>query len=72
MKLGLHVIEYPSGRFGFAGEVPARLAYVMNDGSPVSEEMYNNIRSFGIGLFGNRVKTLSFETREEAEIAAGL
>lgn len=35
MSYGLHIIQYPSGMFGFVGSVPYDLAYTAKDGQPV-------------------------------------
>jgi len=66
--LGLHVIQFPSGRFGFAGRVPLELAYRRADGSvPTEAEVSDDLR-----LPGNfrALKARTFETREEACSAA--
>lgn len=47
--LGLHVIKYPSGLFGFVGRVPAVLAYRKTDGSVMSQKEYDEIAQFGPG-----------------------
>ncbi len=35
-KFGLHVIQYPSGKWGFVGSVPAELSYVTKQGGSIS------------------------------------
>lgn len=60
----LHIIQNPSGTYGFVGHVPAELYYV--DGA--TEEQIEKARSFG-GRFGP--KRRNFETYEAAlELAA--
>jgi len=62
--LGLHVIQFPSGRFGFAGRVPLELAYRRADGStPTEAEVADDLR-----LPGNfrALKARTFATAEEA------
>lgn len=65
--LGIHIIDTPSGEFAFAGSVPASLAYVAPDGSPITDEQAQTARAFGPRLAG--VKTRVFTTREDAEAA---
>lgn len=38
MKLGLHLIQNPSGTFMFVGSVPAKLGYVTKAGNMVTNE----------------------------------
>jgi hypothetical protein len=64
---GLHVIKYPSGKFGFVGHVPQVLAH---EGSP---EDLETARICGPGLArkaaernGRTFKTLVWETEAEA------
>lgn len=68
---GLHVIQYPSGRFGFVGKVPQELAH---RGHPDDLEI---ARICGPGLArkfaarNSRVfESLSWETKEAAIQAA--
>jgi hypothetical protein len=67
--LGLEVIKYPSGKFGFVGSVPTDLAWQMSDGSIVSEEIAADIarasiRSYAMKAHG--VSTRVFPSREDA------
>lgn len=67
--LGLEVIKYPSGKFGFVGRVPTDIAWQMPDGSSVPEEIAADImraciRSYAMKAHG--VTTRVFSTREDA------
>lgn len=75
--LGLHVIKYPSGTFGFTGSVPASLGYTNKDGSPLSaddedeamKEMRYSVPG-GVGGKYSKFKTRSWKTAKEALAAA--
>ncbi len=67
---GAHLIQYPSGTWGFVGRVPASLSYENMDGTPISNEDARNIASHGAGLFRKRIRSISFETPRDAIIAA--
>lgn len=58
-NLGLHVIQYQSGRFGYAGTVPDEIAYEPG----ATQEQINNGKRFG-GRFGP--KEITFSSKEEA------
>lgn len=62
------VIQYPSGRWGFAGSVSAELTYVQLDGSPATQEQLATAARFGPRLA--RVTTRAFTTKAEALQAA--
>jgi hypothetical protein len=62
--LPLSIIQYPSKRWGFVGKVPMDLAW---EGSP--EDIAIGVRH-GFGLVKGRVKSLSWQTKEEALAAA--
>lgn len=67
-NLGLHVIEYPSGRFGFVGSVPSKLAYVTKAGNFVTDaEVEANMR---LPASARMIKTRSFESADEAWLEA--
>jgi hypothetical protein len=75
--LGLHVIKYPSGSFGFTGSVPVALGYTNKDGSPLSagdeEEAMKEVRYSvpgGVGGKHSKFKTRSWKTAKEALVAA--
>lgn len=69
-SLPLVLLKNPAGTYSFAGKVPRDLMYKMKDGSPMTDQMVNDIRSFGPGLFKNRVSNCSWKTKEEALKAA--
>lgn len=56
--MGLHVIQFPSGRWGFVGSVPEALAF-----EGTAEEI-QKARQFGPGFA--KVKAVSFATKEDA------
>lgn len=58
------VIQYPSGRWGFAGKVQVDLAYTRADGSPLTDKDIENVRSFGPRLA--HVKSVTFATEQQA------
>jgi hypothetical protein len=60
-----YLTKYPSGRFGFAGRVPAQLMYKRNDGVPISDEDIEKIKRFGPGLF-KHIQSVAFETPYDA------
>jgi hypothetical protein len=67
--LGLEVIKYPSGKFGFVGRVPTDLAWQMTDGSIVPEDIAADIarasiRSYAMKAHG--VSTRVFATHADA------
>ncbi len=64
---GLHVIQYPTGCWGFVGRVPVHFSY---DTDP---SMHSVIAQVGPGMArkiaanrGLKFKTIVFETREQA------
>ena len=63
-----HLIQFPSGRWGFAGQVPAVLAYIRKDGLPLTEKDVDNAAIAGPGIAG--LKTRSWATEDEAKRAA--
>jgi hypothetical protein len=72
-NLGLHVIKYPSGKYGFVGRVPAVLAYVHEDGSaPTDSECKDILQSCRPALVCKRygIRTRTFETEQQALFAA--
>lgn len=71
INAGLHIIKYPSGRYGFVGRVPAALAY---SGTP--EDMQTAAQC-GPGIAreiakrnGREFRTLVWNTEDEARAAA--
>lgn len=66
---GVHIIQYPTGKFGFIGSVPASLSYARIDGMPLTEDDVKKIKQFGPGLFRKTIKSVAFDTLAEAEAA---
>jgi N12 class adenine-specific DNA methylase/broad specificity phosphatase PhoE len=64
-NLGLHVIQFPSGKWGFVGSVPNDLGYEQKDGSPATPEQVSNIKQFGAG-FVSGVRKRGWDTKEQA------
>jgi hypothetical protein len=65
---GHALIQFPSGRWGFAGKVDSRLAHVMKDGTEVTPAAAKIAREFGPALAG--VKTRTWDTSDAAIEAA--
>ena len=65
-KYELSAIQYPTGRWGFVGDVPMGLAYVQADGQPLTEDQMDAIQQCGPGILGQKVKAVTFGSREEA------
>ena len=61
------VIQYPSGNWGFVGDVPAVLAYTDGDGNPPTARQLDIARHCGPGFAS--LKTRSWPTREAALLA---
>ena len=71
--LGLHVTQYPSGRWGFVGRVPAELAYQHADGSIPTESEQRDIAQSSLPAMTCKaygIKTRVFETEQQARFAA--
>lgn len=65
---GLHVIQYPSGRFGFVGRVPQALAYRCDD-AEILAAAHQCGATIARGIAKNRgiaFETVAFDTREAA------
>jgi len=72
-NLGLHVIKYPSGKYGFVGRVPAVLAYIHDDGTCPTNSECKDIHEAGrpaLVLKRYGIKTRVFDTEQEARFAA--
>ena len=70
---GLNVIQWPSGRFGFFGRVPAQLAYVKADGSEVPDAELREVSQSSFPAMTCKrygIKTRGFDTEEQARDAA--
>ena len=63
------IIQYPSGRWGFVGSVNIALLYRRIDGAPLTEEDMKDIQQVGVGFLKSRIKSISFATKEDAELA---
>lgn len=68
MKLGLHLIENPSGTYSFVGNVPAQLGFVTKAGNMVtSEEVESQLR---LPASHRTIKSRSFASKDEAMLEA--
>jgi len=70
---GVHLIKYPSGRWGFAGTVPMQLAYAHDDGTPLSEAEAKELSESSIPTMyakSIKAKSLSWPDKESALKAA--
>lgn len=68
-RFGLHVTQYPSGKWGYVGNVPANLAWQMADGSVVSEEIAADIARASVrsmAMKSHGISTRVFVTHEDA------
>ena len=69
---GIHLLKYPTGRFGFCGRVPVSLSVVNADGTPVSDvvaEKYAHDRHYAgdrVALQSNGLKRRTWETSDAA------
>lgn len=66
----LHVIDYPSGRFGFVGRVPAVLGYARIDGAPLTAQDAADLAHVGPGFLKYRIRGRSWATEAEARAEA--
>lgn len=66
--LPLALIQYPSGRWGFVGKVPAELAFTALDGGTPDPEQVKIACAFGPSLA--KVKARTWATAEEARAEA--
>ena len=63
-----YVMQYPSGRWGFVGTVPAVLAWKRRDGQPMTARDWHTVQHcMAPGSFGYGPAT--FATEEEARAA---
>jgi hypothetical protein len=72
-NLGLNVIRYPSGKYGFVGRVPADLAYVKTDGAIPSEDECREVAQASFRAMVCKrlgIKTRVFESEQAARDAA--
>lgn len=64
MKLGLHLIQNPSGTFSFVGRVPCQLGYVTKAGNMVTNEEVE--REHRLPSSYRTIKSRSFASQDEA------
>lgn len=64
MKLGLHLIQNPSGTFSFVGSVPCKLAYVTKDGNFVTDEEVKSQMRLPANY--RTIKSRVFQSQDEA------
>ncbi len=67
-QLPLVLMQFPSGRWGFTGHIPASLSYIRKDGSPPTAHDLDVARHAGPG-FAN-LSTRTWASSEEALAAA--
>ena len=71
MNCGLHIIKYPTGRYGFVGRVPAALAYQGSaDDMQAAAQCGPGIARKIAERNGREFKTLAWDTEAEARAAA--
>jgi hypothetical protein len=63
------IIQYPTGRWGFVGLVPAELAYTQQNGQTPTPNQLELASLRGPGIVG--LRPMTWETREAAEGALG-
>lgn len=63
-NVGLNVLQYPSGAWGFVGKVPVELAWTAKDGGAADPAEVKKAAQFG-ARFGD-VKTRTWATKEAA------
>lgn len=63
MNLGLHVIQFPSKRFGFVGHIPGELGVAVK---PTKEDIMAGRIHYAADGSAWTMKFPSFETRDEA------
>lgn len=71
MDYGLHIIKYPTGKYGFVGNVPSELAYIHIDGSKPTPSEFEDIRldpRIACKMYG--IVTLVFDTENDALFTA--
>jgi hypothetical protein len=68
---GLHLIQYPSGNWGYAGSVPVKLAMIHKSGRELTEKELQDLPYMSCpSMFG--ITTRSWTTKAEAERAAAM
>jgi hypothetical protein len=72
-RLGLNVIKYPSGKWGFVGRVPSDLAWIKQDGSTPTPEECNEVAQASFRAMVCKrlgIHTRTFTTEQEARDTA--
>jgi hypothetical protein len=72
-NLGLNVMRYPSGKYGFVGRVPSDLAYIKEDGTTPTEDECKEVAQASFRAMVCKrlgIKTRVFETEQAARDAA--
>lgn len=64
----MHVIQYPSGNWGFVGSVHAMLTWQNKDGTPLTDSDIEKLRY--LSNPGMLYKSKSFKTKDDALKAA--
>ena len=67
---GIHTLKCPAGRFTLVGTVPVSLVYEQADGSPLTDKQAETIALCGPGLLRDKIRSITYATREEAREAA--
>lgn len=67
--MGVHAIQYPTGRWGLAGTVPVSAGYARKDGAPLTADDVEMICHTGSSP---HCRTRTYATKEEALAAAGV
>jgi hypothetical protein len=65
MRFALTVMRYPSGRYGFVGEVPVALAFEALDGGPPDPAQVRIAYYCGPG-FAKQIRKRSWPSQDEA------
>ena len=63
-----HVMQFPTGRWGFVGAVPAALAWQRKDGAPMTAADWHTVKHCSApAMFG--YKAVTFDTEAAARAA---
>ena len=64
---GIHTLKCPTGRWTLVGTVPVGLVYEQADGTPLTDKQAETIAHCGPGLLRDKVRPITYATREEAQ-----